>query len=103
MWRSRCPVGLIVDPTHISIFRDSFRRDDQTAIEKVGRFAIPTIAFRGDEFAFESAVQSWLDGLREERELGDWESASWDAVSDNVLPALRSGEVRAAHPRFHYA
>ena len=103
MWSSRCPVGLVVHPRHVSIFRDSFRREDESAIEDVGTFPIPTIEAYGNEQAFEVSVQRWLESIQHKTGVGDWDATSWEAISEIVLPVLRSGSLRAAHPRLKSA
>jgi hypothetical protein len=104
----RCPVGLIVTPERLRIYRDRFRGLNEDSIESVGEFEVPTevaeswramtSSTSGPELAFEREVQAWLEALPGETDRLPGPLA--DALEEHVVPTLAQGEVRAAHPRW---
>jgi hypothetical protein len=96
----RCPLGILVTPDHLWLYRDfytktpdSVRRIGDYDLTKVWREPPPT---RPNQF--EAFVQHWLEDLAKAppsalpRELDD-------TLRDHLIPALASGVIRAAHPR----
>ncbi|HTW31973.1 MAG TPA: hypothetical protein VMD76_09855 [Candidatus Sulfotelmatobacter sp.] len=104
-----CPVGLIITPQKMWVYADRFTSTDGTSIQAAGEFAIshllrykPAGSERATEEGrrFENIVQQWLEALPRTatREyVGD--RRLWEALSKHVLPAIETGEVRAAAPR----
>lgn len=108
------PLGLIVSPSHLAIYRDSFRDFSNDSIELVGDFDIPSESFPfsmgGDPagehrdrietgFAFERNVQTWLEEIASTREIHGFIPEARKALAEHVLPALSGGMIRAAGPR----
>ena len=107
----RVPLGLIVTLDEIAIYRHSYTADSEEAIHLVGRFSLPShwLGLNGNqtrsgaaaatEPQFEAAVQRWLEQLASYPALEGFSPEAADALSENVLPALVTGIVRAARPR----
>jgi len=102
MWEMSCPVGLLVSPRTIVLYRNLFTGYSDDSIEKVGTFQAPSgwSVYEGPNagIEFESRVQSWLEGLKNER-TSELTSEAADAFAEFVIPYLLQGEVRAAGPR----
>jgi len=37
-----CPVGLLVTPTHVSVYRDTYTRRSEDSIERMGPYPVPS-------------------------------------------------------------
>lgn len=98
----QCPVGLLVTPERIWLYRDSYNSRTPDSVELVGVFDAKSLWHRSpplDEVRFEVFVQDWLRDLTEQRN----EELPYDArraLREYVLPAVAQGEIRAAHPRY---
>lgn len=111
MVEMRAPVGLIISRDKMAIYRHSYRSDSEDAVHLVGTFNLPEawLGMNGDqlgsgttaavEFQFERAVQRWLEQLASYPTLTGFSPEAAEALSENVLPALATGVVRAAGPR----
>jgi hypothetical protein len=98
----QCPVGLLVTPDRMWLYRDSFSARSPESIERVGEFDVKSLWRQAPPLEgarFETFVQEWLRGLTRQRtdEL-PYEMAK--ALQEYVLPAVANGEIRAAHPRY---
>jgi hypothetical protein len=108
------PLGLIVSPKRLAIYRDSFRSFSEDSIQLVGAFDIPgtlfpssadrpiskdTIPTNEQEFAFQRDVQTWLEEIASTHAIRDFSLEAREALLEHVLPALLGGVVRAAGPR----
>jgi len=110
MFGMRCPVGMLVTPDRVRGYRDTYREQGEGSVERVVEFEtppslakeIPPLEGSSAERAtlFERAVQSWVERLAQGSELADLPPDARQALEENVLPALRRGEVRAGHPRW---
>lgn len=102
MWEMGCPVGLLVSPLKIVLYRNLFTGYSDESVERVGAYPAPSgwsgYAGRNAGIEFERRVQSWLEGLKNEKtsELTD---AAADAFEQLVIPGLLQGEIHAAGPR----
>jgi len=95
------PFGLLITPEKGWVYRDSYSSVSPASVKRVEEFDSTRIWRRnppreGQEF--EAFVQQWIE------DLADFPAASLppqlrDIVQAYVLPAIASGEVRAAHPR----
>jgi hypothetical protein len=100
----RCPLGLLVLPDRIWIYRDRFTSDSEDSIEKLGDFDISRLVNFGsavtDPISFENAVQAWLENLASNvsRKLPN-DPQLQEIVDHYILPAVETGIVRAAGPR----
>jgi hypothetical protein len=104
-----CPVGVVVTPETMRVYADEYTSTTPTSVRLIGEFSIGALlqykgsnTGSGDESRrFEAFVQHWLETLpqiatrssvRDER--------LWDALNRFVLPAVETGDVRAAGPRY---
>jgi hypothetical protein len=117
MLHMRCPIGLLVTPDLIEVFRDNYTAHSENSVERVGSFAAPKIwdifkaAHHGTEwegtsdanigFRFEEAVKSWLEQLSTSPSayLTEFPKETREALTDYVVPALTQGVVRSSGPR----
>lgn len=79
MVHMRCPIGLLVTPNAIEVFRDTYTAHSESSVERVGSFPAPTdwdifrVPHHGSSgqgasdtnlgFQFEEAVKFWLEQL----------------------------------------
>ena len=106
MLRMRAPVGLLVTPQQVRIFRDTFAGNGDESVIDEGSIPTSSIAelqsfalgYRREAFEFEEAVQEWLEGLRYRLTQGYGRGP--DALlAKHVMPALSLGEIRPMGPR----
>jgi hypothetical protein len=105
MFGMGCPVGMLVTPRTLRLYRDRYKEYGQDSVEFVGEFAIekvfaPDLAAAKHEFDLENAVQSWLERLADGAKLSALPDPLRSALQEHVLPALERGEIRAARPRW---
>jgi|SRR5271166_168951 len=108
------PLGLIVSPGQLVIYRDSFASFSDDSVKRIGVFDIPrnlfpsnvdrparrdTVPSSEQEFAFQRDVQTWLEEIASTHEIRDFSPDGREALTEHVLPALVGGVVRAAGPR----
>lgn len=101
-----CPVGLLVTPAHVSIYRDTYTDRSEASIERIGPYPVPpnwTVAsalgggsFR--EIDFEQRVRSWLEQIGASGTVKGFPREASDAFSSYVIPALSSGLIRGSGP-----
>ena len=101
-----CPVGLLVTPTQVSIYRDTYTDRSEGSIEKIGPYPVPanwTVAnslgggaFR--EIDFEQRVRAWLEQVGSSGTLKGFSREVNDVFSSYVIPALSSGLIRGSGP-----
>jgi hypothetical protein len=99
------PVGLLITPENLRIYRDQYLPSDDSVI-RVGKFNVKDVfqfANSGDAAAdalgFERQVQSWLETLPTESGLEQLTLELRRAVQMYIVPALTQGSVRSGHPR----
>jgi hypothetical protein len=111
MFGMRCPLGMLVTPESLRLFRDTYTSYGQESIERIGEYSTRGLfddalaryprddnaAIRG--FLLEDAVQAWLERLAAGADLSELPPDLKNAMEDHVLPALVYGDVRAAGPR----
>jgi len=99
-----CPLGLLVLPDQVWIFRERYTGDDDGSIEQLGPYSLagvfPPMAPGPDAgVKFEDLVQNWItDLIAAERPTGG-PSELVKAIEEHVLPMVVGGDVAAAHPR----
>jgi len=114
MLQMRCPIGLLVTPDEIVVYRDTYTAHSEESVRRVGTFPSPkswevfkaphhgTPGSNTDlEARFEQRVRSWLEHLRSSpaEDAGDVPEEAREALVDYVLPAVSQGTVRAGGPR----
>jgi hypothetical protein len=98
----QCPIGLLITPERMWLYRDFYTTRSPQSVQCIGEFNVKSLwqqppPSQGE--AFEMFVQRWLEDLAEQptREVPE---GLREALREYVLPAVNSGEVRAAHPRY---
>jgi hypothetical protein len=98
----QCPLGLLITPERMWLYRDFYTSRSPESVQRIGEFNVKSMwrqppPSQGTQF--EIFVQQWLEGLAYQptKELP---SALREALREYILPAIRSGEVRAGHPRY---
>lgn len=103
MWEMSCPVGLLVFPRHLRIYRNRFTGYSDDSVQLIGSFPSPSTWQEFEErksgFQFERAVQHWLETLRTNPDHAQVPPETQKALVEYVIPALISGEIQAAGPR----
>jgi hypothetical protein len=104
--RMSCPLGLLVFPDKLWLYRNTYSGADESSIEELGPYRMPpaVLRFRGIDCAieprqFEASVQHWLQELADRQEFLHVSPELQAALEAYVLPSLASGEIRAAGPR----
>lgn len=101
-----CPVGLLVTPTHVSVYRDTYTRRSEDSIERMGPYPVPSnwIVSRvvtgstARESDFEKAVRSWLEQMGVSGTVKGFPQDANDAFDSYVIPALSGGVIRGSGP-----
>jgi hypothetical protein len=100
------PVGLLITPERLWLYRDQYLSSSENSIARVGEFDVSKIlnfelakSRQNDALAFEQLVQSWLEGLSTESGLRELPNLLKSAVQMYIVPAISQGTVRAGHPR----
>jgi hypothetical protein len=112
MLQMRCPIGLLVTPDAIELFRDTYTAHSENSVEHIASLPSPKTwhSFKGTHrasndpelaFQFEQAVKSWLEELGSATSafLGESPKETRETLTDYVLPALAQGVVRSTGPR----
>jgi hypothetical protein len=117
MLQMRCPIGLLVTPEVIEVFRDTYTAHSENSVERVGTFPAPKDwdIFRAPhhgsggkdpsdahfESRFEGAVKSCLELLGSSPSpcMKELPEEAREALSDYVVPALKQGVIRSSGPR----
>ena len=97
-----CPTGLLVTPDRFQVYRHTYSGHGTDAVRKVAE--VPTAHIldispaHSHGLEFERFVQRWLEQLqaRAARIPADVQQV----IEENILPALDSGVIRAARPRW---
>lgn len=110
MLQMRCPIGLLITPDVVEVFRDTYTAHSEISVVRVASFPSPNtwqnfkVSHQGEprpELRFEQAVKSWLEELASIPSifLSQSPKETREALSDYVLPALTQGVVRSTGPR----
>jgi hypothetical protein len=102
----RSPVGLLVTPEKLWLYRDRYLSSEDDSIAEVGAFDVKNVLrfrttenFKADALAFERSVQAWLESLSTESGLRHLPPDLRRAAQMYIVPALAQGAVRSGHPR----
>ncbi|HXB68418.1 MAG TPA: hypothetical protein VNY05_09250 [Candidatus Acidoferrales bacterium] len=98
----QCPVGLLITPERMWLYRDSYTSRSPQSVQRVGEFDLESLwqqppPSQGE--SFERFVQQWLENLAAQP-IEQLPNPLQEALREYVLPAVTSGDVRAAHPRY---
>lgn len=107
MEQVNCPVGLIITPKRILVYRNTYQ---EPTLKRIGEFQYEPDRYDwhaalsgppGQErvYLFERAVQDWLDGLVNPGEWALLPQELRECFEQYVIPALLQGELRVTGPR----
>lgn len=108
---TRCPLGMLVTPQTLRLYRDRYTGDGKGPVELVGEYSVEGLfapdlanATRASaaqrDFELEDTVQSWLEQLTDGRERARLPRSLREGIEAHVLPALEESEISAAHIRW---
>jgi hypothetical protein len=110
MRMTSCPVGMLVVPSKVWIYRNRYLSNPQESVQASGPFwpegSLPR-SFVGTgpraewaaRYPFVQEVRRWLENLNAPGALNALNPDLRSAVSDYLLPVLAEGELRAGVPR----
>lgn len=100
------PIGLLITPRRLRIYRDRYLAPPGTSIELIGEFDVTQLfgshsVQTGPNAAldFESDAQDWLESLLSKPAGDELSPELRKATQLNILPSLSEGLIRAGHPR----
>jgi hypothetical protein len=99
----RCPIGLLITPERMWLYRDFYTADSAQSVQRVGEFDVAKLWDReppAQEAAFEAFVQQRLEDLVAEYPNRELPKELNEALGEYILPAVATGEMRAAHVRY---
>ena len=102
MFGMQCPVGLLITPERMWLYRDSYTTRSPQSVQRVGEFDPKPLWQQpppSQGAAFEMFVQQWLEDIGK-LPGRDLPNELREAIREYVLPAVTAGDVRAAHPRY---
>jgi hypothetical protein len=99
------PLGMLVTPERLWLYRDRYLPFPNESIARIGDFDMQPVFHleqAGKQMAapvFEQFVQSWLEGLSTDASANGLPPDMKRAVKTYIVPAVAQGQVRAAHLR----
>lgn len=103
MVQMRCPIGLLITPEHMWVYRDFYTFDSAQSVRRVGEFDVAKLWHQkppAQGAAFEAFVQQWLEDLVAEYPNPELPKELNEALGEYILPAVATGDMRAAHVRY---
>jgi hypothetical protein len=108
MLRMASPVGLLVTPEKMWVYVDRYVSQSPESVDRVAEFDIskflsfkPSSLSSDEAQQFENVVQNWLEALPgHAQRMPRNGNHFWKIVTTYIVPALESGEIRAAAPRY---
>jgi hypothetical protein len=92
MLRMSCPVGIILTPQVLRIYKDRFLARTVDSIVLVGDFPVT-------ELAIESALFEWLEEVAETGQARVRDVHLKSVIDEHILPSISGGRVSVVHPR----
>lgn len=102
MVRMQCPLGMLVTPERMWLYRDSYISRNADSIQRIGEYKIKSLWLEPPPTQgplFEAFVQHRIEDLAKTPSQG-LPNDLRDALQEYVLPAVTGADVRAAHPRY---
>lgn len=107
MVRNRFPLGMLVSVGEIRLFRDRYLSYRPDSVERIGVYPIAefddfktmSLGDRDQIERLEGAVQAWIERLPATISIASLDDGLRKALSEDFVPYVQSGEVRAAHHR----
>src|SRR5260370_1966403 len=97
-----CPLGLLITPERMWLYRDFYTSRTPHSVQRIGDFDLKSMWQEPPPshwLQFEIFVQQWLE-LLAYQPTQDLPSDLRQVIQKYLLPAVRSGEGRTAHPRY---
>ena len=99
-----CPVGIILTPQVLRIYKYRFLGRTQDSIELVGDFPSGELLearepMAGAESGIESTLVGWLEELAHTGQVAASNQRLKSAINEHILPAVSGGRVSIVHPR----
>jgi hypothetical protein len=97
----QCPTGLLVTPERMWLYRDFYTSRSLQSVRRIADFDPKSLWDQpppANGAGFETFVQRWLEDLAS-RPTEKLPPDLRDAIREYILPAVTTGDVRAAHPR----
>lgn len=97
----QCPIGMLVTPERIWLYRDTYTTQAPDSVQRIGEYNIKSLWREPpptEGILFEAFVQRRLEDLAK-APAQELPSDLRDALREYILPAITTGNVRAAHPR----
>jgi hypothetical protein len=101
MVHMQCPIGMLITPERMWLYRDSYSTRAPDSIKRVGEYNIKSLWREPpptEGTLFEVFVQHRLEDLAKTPAQG-LPGDLREALREYILPAIATGDVRAAHPR----
>ncbi|MFZ3201708.1 MAG: hypothetical protein ACLQMT_07020 [Candidatus Acidiferrales bacterium] len=102
MLQMSCPVGIILTPQVLRIYKDRFLGRTEESIVLVGDFPSEEL-FKArkpvTESAVESALVEWLEEVAETGQTRVKDVHLKSAIDEHILPSISGGRVSVVHPR----
>ena len=98
----QCPTGVLITREHAWVYRDVYTARSLESIRQVAEFDTRDVWRQPppvEAAAFETFVQQWLERLAH-GSTQDLPRNVRETLSQYLIPAIASGDVRAAHPRY---
>ena len=102
MFQMQCRIGLLITPDRMWLYRDFYTTRSPQSVQRVGEYDAKLLWQQpppSQDSQFEIFVQQWLEYLPAQP-TEELPKELREALQEYVLPAVTSGEVRAAHPRY---
>lgn len=97
-----CPVGILLTPKKLRIYKDRFLGHSPESIQAVGEFSPKDLRIPADasqsESLLELALFRWLDELAQATEIRVRDPKLKSAVEEYILPAVSGGVVSIPRP-----
>src|SRR3954471_16995775 len=99
------PLGLLVTPERLWLYRDRYLSLPEESIARIGDFDVKSVfkleraGKQMDALAFEEFVQSWIEDLSTEYNINGLPPDLRRAIRAYIVPAVEQGQVRAGHFR----
>jgi len=100
MFGMQCPTGILITPKRMWVYSDLYT--SPASVQRIGEFDMNGLWEQQppeEDGSFQIFVQQWLERLAQQP-TKDLPRNVGEALREYVLPAITSGEVRAAHPRY---
>jgi hypothetical protein len=102
MLRMSCPVGIILTPQVLRIYKDRFLARTVDSIVLVGDFPSGELLKARKpvtELAIESALFEWLEEVAETGQARVRDVHLKSVIDEHILPSISGGRVSVVHPR----